>query len=176
VPPVASKSSSIQLFRRARSRRCATPFRLRRTQRIPRLRSDRGAALFCGTARNRCQARRQRQNQKETHARRCRTILSIRLLRNWCRKISTEARNNTPSFRIGVISLKIIPVFGKSGHVAHGCVSLEASLQPSPGPMLAPRTERSNAVQLVAKRSAALLCCTMDRQLLIFATVAIWRR
>jgi len=43
------------------------------------------------------------------------------LLRNWCRKISTEARNNTPSSEWGDI-LKNNSGFWKIGHVAHGCV------------------------------------------------------
>src|SRR5205085_12101685 len=54
------------------------------------------------------------------------TILSIPLLRNWCKKISTEERNSAPSFRIGVISLKTIPALGKSGTSRTAARSLES--------------------------------------------------
>jgi len=128
--------------------------RLRRTRaNTSRFRSDREPPLFAQRHEADAKLVGQRRTKKKPTRVDADDFIDS-LLRNWCRKISTEARNNTPSFRIGVISLKIIPVFGKSGTSRTAACSLESVSSAIAGADASARTERSNAVQLVAKRSA----------------------
>src|SRR5436190_20580732 len=72
------------------------------------------------------------------------TTLSTVLPRHCSRKTSIEVRNNAPSFKIGVMSLKMIPGLGKSGTSRTAARNLESlsSAMPS-GPMLTAAKERS---------------------------------
>ena len=72
-------------------------------------------ALSCGSGRSRRRARRRPRTRKEIRARRSRPLLSIGRVRQRSRKTSIDSRKSCASTRIGVMSLKTMPCFGKLG-------------------------------------------------------------